>query len=83
MTLENSPRVRVGKGSKLDTTLTSKSDIPGPGYYKFNSTLSGPRYKFHKSRKGQYEQNTSVPGPGSYKIPSNFGIASNSTYKPK
>ena len=43
-TLEGYPGIALSTGPKEEKDYTTRRDVPGPGYYKLNSTLRGPKF---------------------------------------
>ena len=58
-------------GKKLQSSLVTKNNVPGPGNYKVHlkNKPSAPNYGFGSSeREDILKKGQNIPGPGAYRI---------------
>ena len=67
--LESPVRVALPRSQKNSETDTEKNNklVPGPGSYSKPTTLTGPKWGFGSSIRGQ-EKDVKAPGPGAYNV---------------
>ncbi len=71
-TLEKFPAIALSTGPRVEKDFSTKKDVPGPGQYKLNSTLNGPKFGFGVGGKITPKPDKEIPGPGAYRVPCTF-----------